>query len=183
MPSGVRNLLQARLHPISDIGRQLLTTAAVIGRSFGFDLLRAINGRSEEEAIGELDALMGHGLVAEKSEGTDGDLIYDFSHAWLRKLIYEETSQAHRRLLHRRVAETLMEQRGNRQLRAAYMAQIAQHYQLAGRLVEAANYFKQAGDYARGLYANRDASWQHYETALRLGYPEIAALHEALADV
>ena len=41
VPQGVRSLLQARLSAADDTGRQLLTAAAVIGRSFDFDTLRA----------------------------------------------------------------------------------------------------------------------------------------------
>ena len=55
VPQGVRSLLQARLSAADDTGRQLLATAAVIGRSFDFDTLRAASGRSEEETIACLE--------------------------------------------------------------------------------------------------------------------------------
>ena len=41
------------------MARQLLETAAVIGRSFGLDTVRAASGRSDEEAADGLDELVG----------------------------------------------------------------------------------------------------------------------------
>jgi hypothetical protein len=66
---------------------------------------------------------------------------YDFSHAKLRAIVYEETNMARRRLLHRRVAEALSTraqrlsgaQAGPNSPLAAVAGQIAQHFQLAGR--------------------------------------------------
>jgi tetratricopeptide (TPR) repeat protein len=60
--------------------------------------------------------------------------------------------------------------------------QIANHYRQAGQDEESADYFKQAGDYARSLFANAEAL-AHYRTALGLGYPESAELHESIGDL
>ncbi len=54
-PGGVRDLIHSRLHAVGDTGQQLLTTAAVIGRSFDFDLLREVSGRTEMESVETLD--------------------------------------------------------------------------------------------------------------------------------
>ena len=116
LPGGARDLLRARVAAAGETGRQLLHTAAVIGRSFDFDILREASGRGEEETVAALDALIGAGLVTEAPGGeAPGALTYDFSHQKLRALVYDETSLARRRLLHRRVAEALAGQtRGGR---------------------------------------------------------------------
>lgn len=188
MPGGVRGLLQSRLAGVSETGWQLLNTAAVIGRSFEFDTLRAASGRSDEEVVAGLEGLIEQGLVTEV--GGERGLSYDFSHEKLRTLVYEQTSLARRRLMHRRVAEALVSGVRSRSdlrgFREAYYAglvsQIAHHYRLAGQDSEAADYFKQAGEHARALYANAEAL-AHFRSALALGHPEAAGLHEAIGDL
>ncbi len=182
MPGGVRGLLQSRLAGVSETGWQLLTTAAVIGRSFDFDTLRAASGRSDEEIVTALEALIEQGLVAEVQGNGERGLTYDFSHEKLRTLVYEETSLARRRLLHRRVAEALVSRARGRLDLGALAGQIAHHYRLTGQDNEAAEYFKLAGEHARSLYANAEAL-AHFQAALALGHPDAAALHEAVGDL
>ncbi|HEY3232268.1 MAG TPA: AAA family ATPase [Roseiflexaceae bacterium] len=182
LPSGARDLLRSRLAAVSETGWQLLTTAAVIGRSFDFDTLRAASGRSDEETVAALEILIGQGLVAEMSGANEQALTYDFSHEKLRALVYEETSLARRRLLHRRVAEALAGHgRGQREI-GALAGQIAHHYRLAGHESMAADYFKLAGDHARALYANTEAL-AHFRAALALGHPATSALYTAIGDL
>lgn len=182
MPGGVRGLLQSRLAGVSETGWQLLTTAAVIGRSFDFDTLRAASGRSDEEIVIALEALIEQGLVAEVKGSGERALTYDFSHEKLRTLVYEETSLARRRLLHRRVAEALISRARGRLDLGGLAGQIAHHYRLTGQDSDAAEYFKLAGEHARSLYANAEAL-VHFRAALALGHPDAAALHEAIGDL
>jgi len=178
MPQGVRSLLHSRLAAVGEAGQQLLTTAAVIGRSFDFETLRAASGRGEEETVDCLEQLVRLGLVRETSAAAQPS--YDFSHEQLRSLVYTDTGLARRRLLHRRVAEALLRQA--RPALGTAAGQIAHHLQLAGREEEAAEYFCQAGEHARTLYANAEAL-AYFETALALGYPDPVALHEAIGDL
>ncbi len=183
LPGGVRDLLRSRLVDVSEVGWQLLNTAAVIGRSFDFDTLRDASGRSEEETIIALEELIAQGLIEEVHDNTgQGMLNYDFCHEKLRSLVYEETSLARRRLLHRRVADVLVEHMRGQRETGILPGQIAHHFQMAGNEVAAAEYFKQAGERARLLYANTEAL-AHLRLALALGHPDIARLHEAIGDL
>ena len=181
LPGSAREMLHARLLDVSETGTQLLSAAAVIGRSFDFDTLRAASGRSEEETISALETLVAQGLVKDVSTGEHG-LTYDFSHEKLRRLVYEETGFARRRLLHRRVAESIATQARLHRQTGAFAGQIAHHFRQAGEDAQAAEYFKLAGDHARSLYANSEAL-AHYETALALHHPTPATLHEAIGDL
>jgi len=182
-PGGVRELLHSRLNMVSETGKQLLSTASVIGRSFDFDTLREVSGRSEEEAVIALEELIAQGLVDEAQAGVgEPALQYDFTHERLRVLVYEETSLARRRLLHRRVAEVLVERTRNHRAIDMLAGQIANHYRSAGNESVAAEYFKLAGDYARSLYANAEAL-AHFKMALALGYPDTAILYESIGDL
>lgn len=183
MPGGVKGLLQSRLAGVSETGRQLLHTAAVIGRSFDFDTLRAASGRGDEEVVVALEELIGLGLVEEvKNSGRQSGLDYDFSHEKLRTLVYDETSMARRRLLHRRVAEALIARSRSQRDIGAVAGQVAGHYQAAGQETEAAEYFRLAGLHARSLYANTEAL-TGFHTALALGHPAAAELHEDIGDL
>jgi DNA-binding SARP family transcriptional activator len=182
-PGGVRELLQSRLNRVSETGRQLLSTAAVIGRSFDFDTLREVSGRAEEETVIALEELIAQGLVEEVRGGVgERALNYDFNHERLRAMVYEETSLARRRLLHRRVAEALVGRTRENLAPGELADQIANHYRMAGNESIAAEYFKLAGDHARSLYANAEAL-AHLQMALALGHPETAALYESIGDL
>ena len=182
-PGSVRELLHSRLNAVGETGRQLLGAAAVIGRSFDFDTLREVSGRGEEETVKALEELIAQGLVEEVDMSTsDRVLKYDFSHERLRSLVYDETSLARRRLLHRRVAEAFIGSTRENRILGTLAGQIAYHYEKSGNEVVAAEYYKQAGDYARSLYANTEAL-KHYRTALALGYSNAAILHESIGDL
>jgi predicted ATPase/DNA-binding SARP family transcriptional activator len=182
LPGGVRDLLHGRLEAVDETGWQLLNTAAVIGRSFDFDTVREASGRSEEEVVAVLEELTSQGLIGEVKGASEQAVAYDFGHEKLRDLVYEETSLARRRLLHRRVAEALARRARRRRETGALAAQIAHHYRFAGRDAEAADYFRTAGEHARALYANAEAL-SHFRAALALGHPDTAGLHEAVGDM
>jgi DNA-binding SARP family transcriptional activator len=185
LPSGVRDLLQTRLAAVSETGRQVLATAAVIGRSFDYDTMREASGRGEEETVTAIEQLIDHDLIREfhgHADRVQQQPTYDFYHDKLRALVYEEISLARRRLLHRRVAEALIKRARTLTERGELAGLIAYHYRMAGQDAAAAEYFALAGEYARRIYANADAR-AHFESALAFGHPDVAALHEAIGDV
>jgi predicted ATPase len=181
LPGSVRTILQTRLARVDDTGWQLLTAAAIIGRSFDFDTLQSASGRADEETVVGLEALMAAGLVNELN-GHGQSPTYDFSHEKLRALVVEETSLARRRLLHRRVAEALLARARRTGALPAAANQIADHFLQAGREAEAAEHYLIAGEHARGLFANAEAL-AHFRSALALGHPAAATLHEAIGDL
>jgi predicted ATPase/DNA-binding SARP family transcriptional activator len=198
LPGGVRDLLTSRLSTVGETSRQLLSTAAAIGRSFDFDTLREASGRSEEETVAALEELINHGLVTEihsqhetisaieqQEQGDHTDqliLIYDFSHEKLRNLMYESTSLARRRLLHRRIAEVLVSSIRHQRRGETRTGKIAYHYQTSGNTQEAAHYYFRAGEYARDLYAYHEALG-HFSSAFAAGYPDLARLYEETGDL
>ncbi len=180
-PGGVVALLHSRIGATGELARQLLTAAAVIGRSFELATVRKASGRSEDEAIAGLEELVRRGLIVEIAPTVGGDVRYDFSHGRLRDVAYEAIGLARRRLLHRRVAEALRSRdaAGDDSTRWSL---IAHHEGLAGRSSEAAGAHRLAGEYARAVFANREAR-EHLEAALALGDPNVAELHESLGEV
>jgi tetratricopeptide (TPR) repeat protein len=176
----VGDLIRNRLASLTDGAEQLLVAASVVGRSFSFDVVQAASGRSEDEAVAGLDELVARGLVEERST-PDGPM-YDFAHGQVRQLVYDHASLARRRLLHHRVADALLSAPRPMPDPASVAAAVAHHERQAGRDDLAAEQFRRAGDHARAVYANADARG-HYDSALALGHPGVADLHEAIGDL
>lgn len=179
VPAGIRALLQARLSALSEIAMQVVGAAAVLGRSFDAEAVRVVSGRSDEETVAALEELERRRIIRETGEALAG---YDFSHARLRDVAHESTSLARRRLLHRRAADVLRGPTGRALDPLGRLARIGTHEQAAGRAPEAATAFREAGELARSLFANREAL-EYLETALALGHPDGIGLHEAIGDV
>ena len=175
LPAEVRGLLDARLAGLGDVPRQVLGAAAVIGQSFDLDSVRQASGRSDEETVAALEALVGQGLVREVP---GPDPVYDFSHQQLRARVYEKTGRARRRLLHARVAAALSGPRPDGESAAL----IAQHLRLAGDHARAAEHYRLAAEHAASLHAHANALDQ-LEQALALGYPDAAEVHERIGDL
>ena len=165
----MHDLVAARVAGLGATARQLLETAAVIGRSFSFDTVRSASGRGDEETVDGLDDLARRGLVRELPATEPG---YDFTHGKLRELVYEQTGRARRRLLHRRVAEAVLRTGDG----SASMA--AQHLHLAGDDAGAAQQHLIAAEHAASVLAHRDAL-DHLDAALALGAP----VHERIGDL
>lgn len=178
LPGRARDLLEARLRPLSEVARGLLSAAAAIGRAFDLLTLCAAAAVAEEVAVDGLEQLLARGLIVEV---TVAPLRYAFGHERLRSLAYDRVSQARQRLFHRRVATQLAAL-----LSAApqpgMAAQVAYHADAAGEPALAAAHHRLAGDEARALAANAEAA-THYAAALDAGHPETATLHEALGDL
>lgn len=183
LPGGVKNLLRSRLSAVSETGAQVLAAAATIGRSFDFDTLRDASGRTEEEVVVALEELVALGLIREVGAALgDRSPGYDFSHEKLRALVIDGTSHARRRLLHRRIAGSLVKRARLPRDRDALASQIALHFRQAGDGDRAAEYFWLAAEHARRLYANAEAL-EHFQAALELHYARPALVREALGDL
>jgi len=165
LPAGI---LDARLAGLGGATRQALDTAATIGRTFDVDVLRRASGRGDEETVLALEELTVRGIVRESPSG------YDFAHAKLRELVYDQTGLARRRLLHARVAAAL----GDR----AEPAVLARHLRLAGDEAAAAEQHRRAGEHAAAVHAHAEASG-HLEAALALGHPDVAGINERMGDL
>lgn len=176
-PESVRELIRSRVARIGEASLQLLTAAAVIGRSFDFDTLRAVSGRTEVEAVNGTEELLARGLIREVDGGS-----FDFSHDQVRAVTYEGVSQTRRRLLHRRVAESLVAAaRLNGREISTLAARIAYHQEQGAQFAEAAHSYYLAGQRAVEVFANSDAV-AYLERALQLGATETEALHTLLGD-
>ncbi|MGC1183909.1 MAG: tetratricopeptide repeat protein [Candidatus Dormiibacterota bacterium] len=175
LPASARDVLSRRLTAVGQPAAQLVSAAAVLGRGFDADLLRAVSGRGENEVVDGLESALARGLLV---EGTAGPVsrgpTYDFPYEALRRVAYDSTSAARRRLVHGRAADVLM-RRFERDPGSIRAATVADHLQRAGRETEATEWWWLAAERARTLYAHAEAL-AHISQARALGYPELPAL-------
>ena len=160
LPPKVHAVIQSRLTQLSEPTQELVSLAAVIGRSFSYDLLVAVSKRDEDTVVDCLDELWARQIIRE--QGVDR---YDFSHDRIRDVAYGEVSRTRRRLLHRRVAETL--EALQKDALDEVCGLLAEHYEQAGNSVSAIEYHIRAGDRAREQFALDDAL-RYYERVLTL---------------
>ncbi len=183
MPRNVQAILRERIASIGETAGQVLSAAAVIGRSFDLSTVRHASGRTEEETIAALEELVRRGLVREQPDAVGASIRYDFRHDRLRETAYDATSLARRRLLHRRTAEALRDEgAGAGRDDVAHFALTAFHEREAGRPVEAAAAYCEAAVRAEAVYANHEAI-EHLEAALALGLPDQAATHLRIGEL
>jgi DNA-binding SARP family transcriptional activator len=173
---GVLRYLESRLRDVGDLGRQVLTAAAVLDGTCDAALLRETSGRSEEEVVEAVEELVSAGLIREMP-GSDS---LGFTLDALETLVYDSISLVRRRLLHRRAARALAES-GRAATDARLAAAIAGHHNAAGD-PEAAPWYRTAGDMAKSEYAH-EAAREFYEAALALGDQHIAETRLALGEL
>jgi predicted ATPase/class 3 adenylate cyclase len=163
VPATLTGVLQARLDRLSPRENEVLERAAVIGRTFWDAAVAAMRGSGLTQIVvgGEdvhiaLSALREKELVFAHQPSTFASTEeFIFKHAILREVTYERVLKARRKLYHRMAAEWLIQQSGERI--DEYLALIAQHYELAGDLVQAVEFLERAADHSMRLSAYREA--------------------------
>jgi ABC-type transport system substrate-binding protein/class 3 adenylate cyclase len=178
VPILVQEALQARLDRLPQPTRDVLTTAAVIGRSFGLPLLERLVPASDlRAALSELQRLE---LIVEERRRPTPE--YRFRHGLVQEVAYRRLVGARHRALHFAVAEAV-EKLHSGTVEEVYGV-LAWHYSEADEPHRAAHYLLKAGDAARTLGAEQEAL-DLYDRALvfleRTGDEQSA--HETLLKV
>ncbi len=104
LPPEIREVIRQRVAPLGAEPVEILNAAAVIGRDFGFTLLRAVTGKTTNRLLEVLAAARDAGLVDEV-RGEVGN--YRFSHELVRATIYDDLPAAVRLDTHLRAADAL----------------------------------------------------------------------------
>ncbi|MCX6032345.1 MAG: tetratricopeptide repeat protein, partial [Chloroflexi bacterium] len=188
VPPTLTGILQARLDALPLAEKVLLQRAAVVGRLFWDDAVRALSGGSEVWSEDQtstfrstLHALRGRELVfCRERSAFAGTEEYIFKHSLLRDVTYETVLLKLRRKYHAQVAVWLEAHAGERL--GEFLGKIGGHYELAGEGLKAAEYLRRAGEEAVKVSAYQDAR-AAFERALRLLPPPplVSSGEESLA--
>lgn len=163
LPTDVRAVLVARLDRLAQEVRQVVQTAAVLGREFETRLL-------SQMLLGETEMAQKL-LLAEHAAVWNAltEIKYIFKHGLLRDAAYDMQLRSRLQILHR-LAATALEVIYSDELNL-HLAEIAYHYDQAQDVGMAAGYYKKAADHARSHYHN-DEALTHYGRALDITPPE-----------
>ncbi|MEM7247392.1 MAG: adenylate/guanylate cyclase domain-containing protein [Acidobacteriota bacterium] len=144
VPSTLTDSLTARLDQLDGEAKRLIQLAAVVGRDFGRSLLAAITGLPESAIEATLRALVGRGLIEERSEG--GAVSYTFRHALLCEVAHDSMLKRDRREQHGRTARVLIERFGD--VAESQPELVASHYTEAAEAAPAVDYWQRAAQRA-----------------------------------
>jgi tetratricopeptide (TPR) repeat protein len=152
IPGTLQGSLLARLDGLGP-AKSVAQVAAVIGRSFSFDLLATVSGLSAEQLALLLDRLVLSGLLLHEETPDQGE--YVFKHVLVQEAAYESLLRRSRRTVHERVAKVLDTQIAAGATTAPEL--VARHYEAAGLLAEAAARYQLAANLAAERSGHREA--------------------------
>lgn len=104
LPQSVREVVARRVERLGEQSQQILTMAAVIGRTFDVELLDLLVDSDEEELLDALDGAVQASLLVESLKRVGR---FSFAHALISHALYDALGTTRRGWLHRRVAEAL----------------------------------------------------------------------------
>ncbi len=122
-PASVAAVIRDRVDALPADAATVLRWGAVLGRVFAVDELVALSGLDDEAVVRAIELLERRALLA-RGEG-DRD---DFAHELVRRVVYDALSEPRRRLMHRRIGQSMAHRcdRGD-----ADVAAVAHHAALA----------------------------------------------------
>ena len=149
LPVAVSDLMARRLDRLSEQTRNILTTAAVIGRTFDIDLAITAGAGGEDELLDAIDEALAAAVLEPSRSDADH---YSFAHTLLLDAIKNTANPRRIKRIHHAVGEAL-EKRNS-----AAIAELAAHFDQAGVSEKAYRYAMQAGESATSVYAQDEAS-------------------------
>jgi DNA-binding CsgD family transcriptional regulator len=156
LPQTVRATLLERLRPFDETERRIVAHAAVIGRSFGIELLAATLETEPRFLLPALRRARDFQLVEEVNSSQ-----FRFRHGLTREAIYGEFLGAELEPRHRTIALAIESAPPERRSLEA----LAYHWWAAKDAANAVRYNERAGDAAADIHAHEDAI-AFYERAL-----------------
>jgi predicted ATPase len=179
MPPTLAGVLQARLESLPGLERAVLQGASVVGQVFWDSAIEDLVGPmvsntgtaregpvAKSELEGALAGLCRKEIIQRReTSGFARAVEYSFKHELLRDATYAGLMRNTRREHHGRVASWFIEHSGERIREFAGL--VAVHFEQAGRVTEAAEWYGQAGQQARAAYAPA-AAGEYFQRALSL---------------
>lgn len=156
LPESLDAVVSREIDTLKPLSRQMLRYSAVLGRSFGREVLDRF--LEPEEML--LDSATRQEL--ESFIEDDGPTRLHFRHAVVHSAAYEGLSYHRRRALHARAGDVI---EGLADDPDTVAEALARHFSSAGRYDKAWRYSRVAADKARHAYANTEAA-THYRRAI-----------------
>jgi eukaryotic-like serine/threonine-protein kinase len=166
VPQNVRLVIGRRLERLSEEARRVLTTAAVIGRSFDLRLLEALESARPDAALDTVEAAEGARMVEPERNGREAR--YRFVHELIRQTLASSLSLPRRQRLHARIAAVI--ERIYASTVDAHVPALAHHLYQAGPSVDrekVIHFLSEAARQASRAAAHQEAL-DHLDNAVSL---------------
>ena len=132
VPENVRLVISRRLERLNENEKRVLATAAVIGRSFSFQLLVEISGIDIDELFAVIEKAQQMGIIVASAEGPERPLT--FGHELVRQTLLAGISTPREQQLHLGVAAAI--ERLHTRALGEHVGDIADHLIKAGPLAD-----------------------------------------------
>lgn len=165
LPDSVRGVLAVRIDRLAADDQLTVKVAAVLGREFDVDALRAISPLAEpaDRLAGRIERLVATGLLVPPSGAPTP---VTFSHALVQEVAYDLLTFAQRRSLHRSAAETF--ERQEPEPGPALVPLLAHHWERAAVAPKAMHYLELAGSHALLQTSSYPEAEQFFTRLVRL---------------
>ncbi|HEX9838874.1 MAG TPA: adenylate/guanylate cyclase domain-containing protein [Anaerolineales bacterium] len=171
VPATLTGLIQARLDSLNTNSRETLQQASVVGRIFWTSVVERMRNPETQSAEGSISIADRLGLLRAKElifqygdPGASQIPGFIFKNAILHDVTYESVLLRLRRVYHLQAAEGLIGIWGERV--NEYAGRVGEHYEQAGELLKAADWYGRAGRQAQDTY-EPDAAIGYYQKALK----------------
>ena len=153
LPTSLESAILSRLSTLSEGARSLVDIAAIGDSVVSIDLLQYASGWPLAEVLDMTDELVEHFVLRETATGSRGD--YEFAHELIRDAVIRSMPSALQTRRHRRFAKAMLRLFPTR--RDEFARTLAQHFEKAGQLDEAALFYARAATVANDQFAWQDA--------------------------
>jgi class 3 adenylate cyclase/tetratricopeptide (TPR) repeat protein len=162
VPASVQAVLSARIDRLLQRDKEVLQTAAVVGREFSESVLARVLEADAMELEDALRALVGGEFIYQQELYPEA--LYSFKHPLTQEVAYGSQLGRRRAAVHAAVARALAEQRSDRLDENA--ALLAHHWEAAGEPLEAARWHARAAAWSG--FGDQTASLRHWRRVLGL---------------
>jgi class 3 adenylate cyclase/tetratricopeptide (TPR) repeat protein len=164
LPTTVEAVIGARIDLLPESEKALLQTAAIIGKEFPFEVVRAVTGLPDAAARPLLRRLRAAELIQPR-ETAMGES-FAFRHPLIQEVTYAMQLRSTRTSLHAAVAQAIEGQEWGR--RDEFAGLLAHHYEAAGNMVAAAMHLQRSARWVgRTNSARALADWKKIRTMMR----------------
>jgi class 3 adenylate cyclase/predicted ATPase len=163
IPATIHDVIMARVDSLPERAKGVLQTGSVIGREFGYKLIKGVTELPEQELLSQLSILKNSELIYER--GIYPQSTYMFKHALTQDAAVQSLLKSTRQKYHRKIAQVLEERFP--ETAEVQPELLGYHFTEACLVKEAIPYWQGAGEKAIKSSAHVEAI-EHFSKGLEL---------------
>ena len=105
IPSTIQDVIMTRVDSVPEVAKEVLQTGSVIGREFGYDLIKTVTGLPDQKLLPHLSVLKDSELIYER--GIYPQSTYIFKHALTQEVVYDSILAKRKKKLHGEIGKAI----------------------------------------------------------------------------